>query len=155
MPHIHELIDFTVSVYIVHNDKALLRLHEKYGFWAPPGGHIELDEDPVAAAIRECKEEVGLDVVIHANSTLFESIDEPKSQELIPPPLMNIHYTGNENHRHIDLNYFASSDSDTVVPENSDDKWLWLTKEELLARDDMRDRIKHYALSALETLGTD
>ena len=150
MAHIHELIDFTVSVYIVYEDKVLLRMQEKYGFWAPPGGHIELDEDPVAAAIRECKEEVGLDVTILQTEPLFESADEPKSKELIPPPFMNIHYTGNEDHRHIDLNYFASTNSDKVVPENKDDKWVWLTKGEIEAHADIRDRIKHYAVASLE-----
>ena len=57
MAHIHELIDWTAGVYIVHNNKVLIRLHEKYHMWVHVGGHVELDEDPVQAAIRECKEE--------------------------------------------------------------------------------------------------
>ena len=65
MAHIHELIDWTAGVYIVHKNKVLIRKHEKYGFWIHVGGHVELDEDPVTAAIRECKEEVGLDVTIY------------------------------------------------------------------------------------------
>ena len=64
MPHIHEKIDFTSEVFIVYQDKVLLRIHDKYGRWLSIGGHIELDEDPVQAAIREAKEEVGLDIEI-------------------------------------------------------------------------------------------
>ena len=46
MPHIHEKIDFTVEVFIVHKDTVLLRMHDKVKKWLGPGGHIELHEDP-------------------------------------------------------------------------------------------------------------
>ena len=59
MPHIHEKIDFTAEVFIVHHNRVLLRLHDKYNIWLSVGGHIELNEDPMEAAIREVKEEVG------------------------------------------------------------------------------------------------
>ena len=62
MPHIHEKVDFTVEVFIVYKDKVLLRKHDKYGIWLSVGGHIELDEDPVQAALREVKEEVCLNI---------------------------------------------------------------------------------------------
>ena len=64
MAHIHEKIDFTTSVYIVHAGKVLLRMHDKYHMWSGPGGHVDLHEDPNQAAVRECKEEVGLDGVL-------------------------------------------------------------------------------------------
>lgn len=32
------------------------------GCWAPPGGHLEAGEAPLAAALRECAEEVGIRV---------------------------------------------------------------------------------------------
>ncbi len=57
MAHIHEKIDFTASVYIVFKNKVLLHKHKKLGIWLQPGGHIELDEDPNEAALREAKEE--------------------------------------------------------------------------------------------------
>jgi ADP-ribose pyrophosphatase YjhB (NUDIX family) len=52
MPHIHELYDFVVTVFIVHKDKVLLVHHPRYGKWIPMGGHIELDEDPEEALFR-------------------------------------------------------------------------------------------------------
>ena len=60
MPHVHEKIDFTASVFIVNGDAVLLGKHEKFHRWLQPGGHIELDEDPNEAALREVKEETGL-----------------------------------------------------------------------------------------------
>ena len=51
---------------IIHNDgKVLLarRNHQPfYGCWCIPGGHIEYGETARQAAIREIKEEVGLDI---------------------------------------------------------------------------------------------
>ena len=62
MPHIHEKIDYAGDVLIVNGDAVLLRMHDKYDMWLPPGGHVELDEDFVEAAIREAKEEAGVDI---------------------------------------------------------------------------------------------
>ena len=59
MAHIHEKIYFTVEVFVVYGNKVLLRKHDKYGIWLSVGGHIELDEDPNQAALREVREEVG------------------------------------------------------------------------------------------------
>ncbi len=53
---------FVAEVYIFHENKILLHKRsdtkKKFpGFWSLPGGHIELGEDPLAAAIREVQEE--------------------------------------------------------------------------------------------------
>lgn len=49
----------TVSVYVVHQDKVLLHRHKKYNMILPLGGHIENNELPEEACIREAKEESG------------------------------------------------------------------------------------------------
>ena len=62
MAHIHETIDFTVALFVVHNGKVLLVHHRNLNKWLPLGGHIELDEDPETAGLREAREESGLEV---------------------------------------------------------------------------------------------
>ncbi len=126
-------------------------MHEKYHTWYGVGGHVELNEDPITAAIRECKEEVGLDVAI------FDSNKNPEVMGLheryLPNPAhMNIHYVGGTEHQHIDLVYYATSKTDSVIPENETDMWLWLTKEEVSAHSEISEMIKHYALGALDAL---
>lgn len=151
MAHIHEKIDWTVGVFIVHKGKVLLRFHEKYHKLLAVGGHIELYEDPLQAARRECMEEVGLTIHVDGEDDL-PYYEEDQLQILPRPAGMNIHYV-NPTHQHIDVIYYATSESDIIVPENETDTWEWLTKEELLARNDILENIKMYALGALETLG--
>jgi ADP-ribose pyrophosphatase YjhB (NUDIX family) len=50
---------FTVSVFIVHKDKVLLHLHKKAKKILPLGGHIEINELPEEACIREAIELLG------------------------------------------------------------------------------------------------
>lgn len=150
MPHIHEKIDFTVEVFVVYKNKVLLRLHDKYNMWFSVGGHIELDEDPNTAAIREVKEEVGLDIVLDTKLQDI-NIQEPHYKTLIPPVSLNMHSI-NEVHQHVTVSYFATTDSDTIIPEKPTDQWKWLTAQEVEAMD-LRPDIKHYALRALKELG--
>lgn len=156
MPHLHEKVDFTAEVFIVHNHKVLLRLHDKYHIWLGVGGHVELDEDPNQAAVREAKEEVGLDVRLFPNGILYSAAlpgagEESGYVELIPPRFMNRHRI-NENHEHVTLIYLATAASDGIGPSETEksDGIKWFTKEELLNdRYDIRPTIKHYALAAL------
>lgn len=149
MGHIHEKIDWTVDVYIVHKNKVLLRNHDKHNIWLGVGGHVELDEDPHTAAKRECLEEVGLEVCIQNSKNLTHYGTEFDVRELPTPAAMNIHRI-NETHEHIGIIYFATSNSDNVIPENNHDTWMWLTKEEVTLRDDIYPDVKEYALGALE-----
>ena len=53
---------FYVSVYVYDpkSEKFLLIKHRKTGKWLQPGGHIELDEDPEEAALRETLKKLAL-----------------------------------------------------------------------------------------------
>ncbi len=151
MPHIRDKIDFTAEVFVVYQDKVLLRMHDKYNMWLGVGGHIELDEDPNQAAVREVKEEVGLDVVL-ADDRPFQR-DASDYHELIRPKFLNRHKV-NDTHEHITLTYFARADMDKVImPDNHEksDEIKWFTHEELEEnRQGISDTIRHYALAALE-----
>lgn len=153
MPHIHEKIDFCSETFIVYNNTVLLRKHDKYKIWLSIGGHIELDEDPTSAALREVREEVGLDVMLfeeNGRQPLFTD----NSQSLIPPQHLNIHNVTDE-HRHIAFVYFATSNTDDLnlsVTEISEE-CRWFTKEELFNPVfGISENIRFYALKALEKL---
>lgn len=154
MAHIHEKIDFTVDVFIVHKDRVLLRKHEKYKIWLVPGGHIQPDEDPNEAVIREAKEEVGLDIRLWDGTRRF-SKEAGGNIQLIPPVSLNRHKI-NDAHEHVSMVYFATTDSDDVHTEHEEDRsdeWCWLKKDELDTLD-LRSDIRFFAELALDTLGS-
>lgn len=155
MPHIHDKIDFTVSVYIVCGDKVLIRYHDKAHQWIVPGGHIELDEDPSQTVIKEVKEEVGLDIQIVADEV--EQFSSPPGVDLgkmLPLPMAINRHRMSPDHEHIDFVYAAKSDSMEIAPEegemNNPDHFRWATAEELQAMEDVFATTKYYGLTALK-----
>jgi 8-oxo-dGTP pyrophosphatase MutT (NUDIX family) len=149
MPHIHEKVDFTVEVFVVYKDRVLLRKHDKYKIWLSIGGHIELDEDPNQAAVREVKEEVGLDIIL-ADDLLMQTENTDTYTELIPPKFLNRHRI-NPGHEHVCSVYFAKAINDKLILEKPDDECAWLSKEEL-EKLDIRPSIRLQALQALHEL---
>ena len=156
MAHIHQKIDFTVSVQIVHENKVLLLIHKKLHIWLPPGGHIELDEDPNEAALREAKEETGIDVELVGE---VQSYDSPyNARELILPRFLNRHFYDTERvHEHVDLCYFArpTSDVSKMRHEVEGEEIRWFTKEEIEKNEfDIVPDVRAHALAALKELAS-
>lgn len=152
MPHIHKLIDYTVEVFIVHKNKVLLRKHEKFKMWLGVGGHIELNEDPNQAAIREAEEEVGLDIVLDDRRLEFRKKD--KTRELIPPFYLNRNRIS-KTHEHLTLVYFARCKNTTITEPVNYEKSLgckWFTRKEVDDDKTIVPNIKFYALKALDLL---
>lgn len=160
MPHIHTepgQIDFTADTFVVFvpEKRVLIRYHDKHDMWLVPGGHVELNETPVEAAVREVKEETGLTVTLWQGNQFFEYVNE-RYMELAPPVAMSVHDIS-PGHRHVSLVYFATSSTMEVVEPDRGEKsrgFLWLTKEELLAHPDIHDTIKRYGARALDTLAS-
>lgn len=152
MAHIHKKIDFTTSVYIVFNNKVLLHKHKVLNLWLPPGGHIELDEDPNESAVREAKEETGLYVTLIGETKIYDSHD--RARDLIPPRFLNRHfYDKTRTHEHVDLCFFARSESNNARHEVEGGEVRWFTKEEIERNEhNIVPDVQAHALKALEEL---
>ncbi|MBU2103655.1 NUDIX domain-containing protein [Patescibacteria group bacterium] len=151
MPHIHEKIDYAADAYIVEGNAVLLRLHEKYHTWFPPGGHVELDEDPEEAALREVQEEVGLSVTLVGERAPTYDDNE---KEVLVPRFINRHAI-NDTHEHISFVYFAKADTREFVQGETEvsDHIRWFTREELAdPAYGVLERVQHYARAALDAL---
>ncbi len=135
MPHIHELYDFTTSAFILHPSaqKLLFVKHKKLGVWIQPGGHIELDENPVTALYREILEETGL---AKTDFELVEIAEHPHPKKgnhtVLPVPFYVNEHTNSGTHRHVDLTYLARAKTARVTetPDGAD-AIAWLSLKDL------------------------
>ena len=143
---------FTVAIFVVHDRRVLLHYHRKLGKWLPPGGHVEDDELPDDAAIREVLEETGIRALLVGPRGL--PIEEPR--QLVVPAgiqLENI-YPG---HQHIDLVYFARLAGDDLATAEIDprlaesDRVGWYASSELAAMG-VSDEIQAWSQRALDAL---
>jgi 8-oxo-dGTP pyrophosphatase MutT (NUDIX family) len=150
MAHIHEKIDFTVAIFVVHEGRVLLIHHRKLDKWLPLGGHIELDEDPEQAALREAKEESGLEVELLGERP---PTTEPGTRALIAPRFLDIHRI-TATHEHIGMIYWArprGGDMTLATEEHHDIRWV--AAEELDAmQPPMSDAVKWYCRAALREI---
>src|SRR5690606_15105947 len=94
--------DFAVATFVVHQGRVLLLYHKRLGMWLPPGGHIEPNELPDEAAVREVYEETGVRVELVGERAL--PVDYPR--QLVRPQGVQVERIG-PGHEHIDLVYFA------------------------------------------------
>ena len=108
----------------------MLHWHKRLQQWMPPGGHIEPNEDPIQAVLREVHEETGIVAEVIAPGEALE-FDYP---EQLPAPytiLLEEIPGPDEPHKHIDLIYFCRP-VDGATHEKRDDPTLrWVSEEEL------------------------
>lgn len=122
--------DFTVAVFVVHQGKVVLHLHQKLGLWLPPGGHIEPNELPDEAAIREVAEEAGIAIELMGERGMGTNYPGQPKQLIRPEGIQLEHIK--DDHQHIDLIYFArpTSTPDLTFP-NLLDGMRWIAPDQL------------------------
>jgi 8-oxo-dGTP diphosphatase len=69
-----------VNAFLLKNDKfLLLKRNDPPLIWGPPGGKLEINEDPIAGLKREVKEETNLDIeVVMPVTTWFGEFNNKK-----------------------------------------------------------------------------
>ena len=113
---------FCASVFLINpEDKRILLVkHKKFNKWVQPGGHIEDEETPEEAALRETYEETGIKVKLLGDRF-------PREDDFIKP--LGIQKNRNkEGDVHIDIIY-AGVPNYSVMPninkeENYGAKWF-------------------------------
>jgi len=150
MAHLHEKIDFTVAIFVVHDCRVLVVHHRNLDKWLPLGGHVELDEDPETAALREAKEESGLDVELLGERPPTTG---PGTRALIAPRFLDIHRI-TQTHEHIGMIYWARPRNGQVTLASAEHHSIrWCASEELdRLEPPMSSAVKWYCRKALEEI---
>lgn len=93
----------TVDIIISDNDRFLL-LNRNYSpfkdYWALPGGFVELSETVEEAAIREAKEETGLDIQIGDQVGVFSDPDRDPRRHTVSIVFISDNFRGNTSASH-------------------------------------------------------
>lgn len=149
MSHIHEKIDFTADAFIVHEDKVLLRMHDKYHVWLQIGGHVELGEDPIEALFREIKEECGLEVELVGDTG--EIFDE--NNKRLPCPRFIHRHKVNDTHEHVNFIYVLKAITLNLNPDKQEKpvEFKWFTTADLDSSEyGVLPSVRFYAKKAME-----
>ena len=139
---------FVATAYVVHEGRTLLLLHRKLGLWLPPGGHIDEGELPEEAALREVREETGLEV---------ELLSPRRRPDPKAPGVRYLHLPNHvqlediPNHpQHIDLIYFCRAvTTKAVISPAEHHAMRWHSHAELDA-DHIRDEVRDTGRMAIE-----
>lgn len=125
----------TASCYIIDGEKRLLlHHHRRLDRWLQMGGHIEGDEVPSVAALREGREESGLDDLAFVRAGIFDV-------DIHPIPAAK----GEPDHFHFDIRYLARTSAPSAIAldanESNDLAWVALDRAEELLREDAGTRV--------------
>ncbi|ESS07245.1 MAG: ADP-ribose pyrophosphatase [uncultured archaeon A07HB70] len=149
---------FVATVYLVNDGATALHHHDRLGLRLPPGGHVERAELPHETALREAREETGLDPVLVDDSPTVASPTArsvPRPRHLL---LEDINVCdGDVEHQHVDHVYYARVGSRAVDPgpdEQPASAWDWYTPADLRAADVDPD-VRDLGLEAVETVAAD
>lgn len=118
--------DFCASVFVINpeNKKILLVKHKKFNKWVQPGGHLEKNETPEEAALREVYEETGLKITLLGDRF-------PRESDFIRP--LGIQKNLSNDHMHIDIIYTGIPNYSTMAFVNKEESYgaKWFSRGEL------------------------
>lgn len=133
----NRIAHFTASAWIVNQDKnkVLLIYHNIYDSWGWCGGHADGERDLLACALKEAREETGLEA--------FTVLDEkPLSCEIAPVFAHRKNGKAVNAHLHLNVTYALMADDRSPLrikpDENSGVKWFAIDHyEEVIREQDM------------------
>lgn len=157
MSHIHTKPgqhDLTVSAFIVRTDlgepSVLVHRHKILDIYLQVGGHVELDEQPWAALLREVCEETGYDPGQLSVLQPPGRFDSPHAMVHPQPVCVHTVPFGMLDHYHIDLTYAlvtaAAPAGQPGTGESNDLRWLTLSEfsaTDLDIPSDVRDQLEY------------
>jgi 8-oxo-dGTP pyrophosphatase MutT (NUDIX family) len=156
--------DLTVSAFIVRDapdgPRLLLHRHKKLALLLQPGGHVELDENPWAAIIREIAEETGYSsaqlVVLQPPQRMSGPVGDSAVLHPQPVSVLTHNYDPDGRHRHIDLGFafLAGGEPESEPQAGESACLLWVSLAELALVTDIPENTRQIAQFVLRAART-
>ncbi len=118
--------ELCASIFVINPDtkKILLVKHREFKKWVQPGGHLEHNETPEEAAVREVYEETNIKVKL-----LGERF--PREDDFIRP--LGIQCNRKDSYTQVDILYFGipNGNIEPIVDDEETISARWFSREEL------------------------
>lgn len=141
---------FAVSGFVLNREatKLLMVFHKKLNTWVIPGGHLEPNEYPHEGALRETREETGIEASV-VDSGEFEFLGNEKEYSIPVPYTALSEYIPAKGekpaHIHMDFVYLCVADETAPIKQEAEvNDVKWMTWEEILNSDTF-ESIKEFA----------
>lgn len=148
---------FTATGYVVNPEatRMLMIFHRGLQCWLPPGGHVDPDEFPGDAAVREVFEETGVRAEHMRENSLDLEVDDRKESQLPMPFAMAAQLIPESSkdveHIHMDMMYLLEAD-DTVGTTSAEEEiegLAWFSRQEVLDGLNTVDSVRTFARQRL------
>lgn len=125
----NEIAHLTSSAFVINKnkDKVLMVYHNIYDSWSWTGGHTDGEDDLLAVAIREVKEETGVEKLKVLSSSIFSMdiltvLGHIKRGQYVSP------------HLHLSIAYLLEGDEneELIVKEDENSAVKWIPIEEVI-----------------------
>jgi 8-oxo-dGTP pyrophosphatase MutT (NUDIX family) len=133
---------FSVAVYARRQERVLVIAHRRLGTWLPIGGELEAGETPIEAAVRELREETGIEATFRALAGAPDGV---------PPGLIGYEeHTAGSKGLHMNFVFLAAVPGVAeVVPNDEFTRWRWVDRTEL-AQLDSPVNVRQFGYLALD-----
>lgn len=154
---------FTATGYVVNQDhtRMLMIFHKTLECWLPPGGHVDPDEYPADAALREVLEETGVRARHVKPGALDLELDAPTEVQLPTPLAMAAQLIPESpkdvEHIHMDAMYLLVADdhADLAALESEVHDVRWFSKNEVLGLSETKEGVRRFAHKQLQDIPVD
>ena len=147
---------FTATGIVINSEKQVLMIfHNKLNVWLPPGGHVEENELPDTAVLREIFEETGIKAIIMSAKQESHLADEHCRELEYPFTILLEDIEGDGTHNHIDMIYLCAAVNEELVLQKSEVSDVgWFSFEqiaELKTFDNVKQIIRRVAQKLIVT----
>ena len=142
---------FTATGMVLDNMGRVLLVKNKLWGWLPPGGHVEPDELPCEACIREIYEETGLRAdIIPLNLLSSDYLMEQREEILLPRPFAMRNWSGDAGEfAYLDYFYICKAvGGELTAQEDEVDSIGWFAPDIALEMVTLKD-VRHTMEAAL------